>query len=127
MTELICIVCPQGCHLHVDEKNEFSVTGNSCARGEAYGKTELTNPTRTVTSTVRVCGAAHRRCPVKTSAPIPKACILSAVELLDGVTLEAPILLGQPIVKNICGTGIDFIATQSLPASCGSGAMAELT
>ena len=56
MTELICIVCPKGCHLKVDEENGYRVTGNSCKRGEEYGKKELTNPTRVITSTVRVTG-----------------------------------------------------------------------
>ena len=68
MTELICIVCPKGCHLKVDEENGFAVTGNGCPRGEAYGYKELTNPTRVITSTVRVEGGALRRASVKTSA-----------------------------------------------------------
>ena len=29
--ELVCIVCPRGCHLTIDENN--NVTGNSCPRG----------------------------------------------------------------------------------------------
>ena len=65
MTELICIVCPKGCHLKVDEENGYAVTGNSCERGAAYGKKELVNPTRVVTSTVRIEGAALRRLPVR--------------------------------------------------------------
>ena len=72
MKELICIVCPKGCHLKVDETNDYKVTGNGCPRGEEYGKIELTHPTRVVTSTVQCSGGAHPRCPVKTSAPIPK-------------------------------------------------------
>ena len=61
MTELICIVCPKGCHLKVDEEKDFAVTGNGCPRGAEYGKKELTNPTRVITSTVRVEGGAIRR------------------------------------------------------------------
>ena len=53
-TELICIVCPRGCHLVVDEN--LNVTGNTCKRGEVYGQNEVTNPTRTVTSTVQLDG-----------------------------------------------------------------------
>ena len=33
MKALICIICPKGCRLQVDEKNRFAVTGNSCPRG----------------------------------------------------------------------------------------------
>ena len=72
MKELICITCPKGCHLKVDEENGYAVTGNSCPRGEAYGKAELTHPTRVVTSTVRCTGGSRPRCPVKTSGPVPK-------------------------------------------------------
>ena len=61
MTELICIVCPKGCHLKVDEEKDFAVTGNGCPRGAEYGKKELTNPTRVITSTVCVEGGAIRR------------------------------------------------------------------
>lgn len=114
MTELICIVCPKGCHLKVDEDNGFSVTGNSCPRGAEYGRAELTNPTRVVTSTVRVAGAAHARCPVKTNAPIPKKLVFDAVKALNGICLTAPVALGQVVVKDICGTGVDFVATRSL-------------
>ena len=76
MKELICIVCPKGCHLYVDEENNDFVTGNSCPRGAVYGQNEIRNPQRTLTSTVRIQGAAYRRCPVKTNRPIPKSAML---------------------------------------------------
>lgn len=114
MTELICIVCPRGCHLKVDEQNGFRVTGNACPRGAEYGRTELTNPTRVVTSTVRITGAAHPRCPVKTSAPIPKNLVFEAMKTLDGICLRAPVTAGQTVVADVCGTGVDFIATRDL-------------
>ena len=44
MTNLICIVCPKGCHLAVDEDNNYEVTGFGCARGVDYGKKELQSP-----------------------------------------------------------------------------------
>lgn len=60
MRELVCIVCPKGCRLRVDEENDFAVTGNSCPRGAQYGREECTNPTRVVTSTVAVSAACIR-------------------------------------------------------------------
>lgn len=113
MTELICIVCPKGCHLKVDEQNDYAVTGNSCPRGAEYGRAELTNPTRVVTSTVKIEGALHPRCPVKTNAPIPKKFVMDAVRALNGICLHAPVTVGQVILKNVCGTGVDFIATRN--------------
>ena len=80
MKELICIVCPQGCHLKVDEENGCSVTGNSCPRGAEYGKMELTHPTRVVTSTVRCQGGLYPRCPVKTDRAVPKELVFDAMK-----------------------------------------------
>lgn len=111
MTELICIVCPEGCHLKVDEENGYAVTGNSCEKGAAYGKKELTNPTRVVTSTVRVEGGEKRRVSVKTNRDIPKGKMLEAVALLNTVCLTAPVHIGDVVLEDILGTGADFVAT----------------
>ena len=88
MKELICIVCPKGCHLKVDENDNYSVTGNDCPRGAEYGKKELTAPTRVITSTVKVRGGLYSRCPVKTAAPIPKGLIFEAMKLLEKIAEE---------------------------------------
>lgn len=114
MKELICIVCPKGCRLKVDEERDYAVTGNSCPRGAEYGRAELTHPTRVLTSTVRCVGGAHPRCPVKANGPIPKGDIFPAMALLDGVTLTAPVRTGQVVVKNVLGTGVDFVAARDL-------------
>ena len=114
MTELICIVCPKGCRLKVDEAKEYAVTGYACPRGEVYGREELKNPLRVVTSTVRISGAAHRRCPVKTDGAIPKRFVFEAMRLLSSVDLTSPVKLGQVVIEDICGTGISFVTTRSL-------------
>ena len=113
MTELICIVCPRGCHLRVDENDNYKVSGNSCEKGAEYGRKELTNPTRVVTSTVKVCGA-HRRLPVKTDTSIPKPMIFDAMRLLDGIEVKTPVWIGDVIVKNILGTEANFVATKNM-------------
>ncbi len=115
MKELICIVCPQGCHLKVDEENGFAVTGNSCPRGAEYGKMEMTHPTRVVTSTVRCRGGLYPRCPVKTDRAIPKELMRPVMEALEGVTLAAPAAVGQVVVENVCGTGANVVATRDMP------------
>ena len=115
MKELICIICPRGCHLKVDESSGYAVTGNNCPRGAEYGREELIRPARVITSTVRCRNGAHPRCPVKTSAPVPKSRIFEAVAQLDGVILEAPVTPGQVVLKNVCGTGADFVTTRALP------------
>ncbi|MDL2229915.1 DUF1667 domain-containing protein [Treponema sp. OttesenSCG-928-L16] len=117
MKEIICIVCPKGCRLKVDENNNYAVTGNSCDRGVAYGQKELTNPTRVITSTVIIEGAPVSRLPVKTDRDIPKKDIFSAMALLDGLSVKAPVRAGDIIVKDILGTGANFVATRTLEKS----------
>ena len=114
MTELICISCPKGCHLHVDENNNYEVTGASCEKGVAYGKIELTDPRRVLTSTVKIKGAALSRCSVKTNAPIPKGELFTVMKALDAVELKSPVRIGDVVIANVCGTGVDIVATRNL-------------
>ena len=116
MTELICIVCPKGCHLQVDETNGFAVTGNSCEKGEAYGKAELMHPTRTLTTTVKVLGGELPRCPVRTASPIPKDKMFEAMSVIDRLAVAAPVQRGQVLIENVLGTGADLIATRTIAA-----------
>ena len=115
MKELICIKCPKGCHLRVDEENGFTVTGNSCERGEEYGNKELTNPTRVLPSPVKVTGSLHRRVSVKSAGELPRGLMEQAVRLLDRVQLQAPVAIGDVVLENVLGTGIDIVATANRP------------
>ena len=114
MTELICITCPRGCHLKVDENNDYAVTGNACPRGAVYGKNELKNPVRVITSTVRTNIEDAPRCPVKTNGAIPKGKMFEAMELLDDVVLSRPIKMGDVVIPNVFDTGIDFVACKTI-------------
>ena len=115
MKELICIGCPKGCHLQVDVENDYKVTGHGCPIGAEYGRNELKNPTRVLTSTVVIKGALYSRCPVKTAGPIPKGKLMEAMEVINKVRLEAPVKTGQVIVADLCGTGIDLISAKTMP------------
>lgn len=114
MKEVICICCPKGCRLSVDEANDYAVTGNSCPNGVQYGREELTHPTRVITSTVRAEGGLHARLPVRTADAVPKAKMFEVVRALDSITVHAPVAAGQVVLKNVCGTGVDVVATRSL-------------
>ena len=113
---LICIGCPLGCPLTVEmEGNEVkSVAGNTCPRGDAYAKKELTNPTRIVTSTVRVAGGKLAMVSVKTESDIPKGKIFDCVKALKDVEVIAPVKIGDVIVENVAGTGVNVIATKNV-------------
>ncbi len=113
MIELICIVCPQGCRLRVDPENGCAVTGHGCPRGEVYGRKEVIAPTRVLTSIVRIEGALHPCCPVKTADAIPKEKIADAMALLRTVRLTAPVAIGDTVAE-IDGTGVSWVVTKDM-------------
>lgn len=112
--ELICIGCPMGCPLVVElEGSEVvGVTGHTCKRGEVYARKEVTNPTRIVTSTVKVEGGKVDMVSVKTRDDIPKGKIFECVKALKGITVKAPVHIGDVIVADVAGTGVDIVATK---------------
>lgn len=114
---LICIGCPLGCPLTVEmEGSEVkSVSGNTCPRGDAYARKELTDPTRIVTSTVRVSGGKLAMASVKTERDIPKGAIFDCVKALRDVEVPAPVTIGQVIVSDVAGTGVAVVATKNVP------------
>lgn len=114
--ELICIGCPMGCPLKVEmEEGEVRrISGNTCKRGEAYARKEVTNPTRTVTTTVRVQGGVRAVAPVKTKEDIPKDKIAACMDVLKKVTVEAPVHIGDVIVEDVAGTGVSVVAIKNV-------------
>ena len=114
MTELICIGCPRGCHLSVDEENDYAVTGNRCAIGARYGKEELTNPTRTLTTTVRVEGGLHEMLPVRSDKPLPKGMLMEAMQEISKVKVSSPVKMHQVIIENILNTGVNIISSKEM-------------
>ena len=116
MKEMICIICPMGCHLKVDDSDvdNIKVSGNGCIRGVDYAKEEVMAPKRTVTSIVRVHGGKIKMVSVKTKDRIPKALIFPVLEQLKTITVDAPIYIGDEIIKNVCNTRINIIATKTV-------------
>ena len=117
MKELICIVCPNGCRLRVDEENGYQVSGNRCPRGAEYGREELLHPVRVLTGTVRLRGGALARCPVKTLGAIPKEMVLDAARALREAEVLAPVRRGDVVIRDLCGTGVDVAATREIPSA----------
>ena len=114
--ELTCIGCPMGCPLIVtmEDGAVASVTGNTCPRGDAYARKEVTAPTRIVTSTVRVTGGTLPAVSVKTAGDIPKGKIFDCVRALKDIAVPAPVSIGQVIVPDVAGTGVAIVATKNI-------------
>jgi len=115
---LTCIGCPLGCQIEVtmEDGNVLKVVGNTCKRGDAYARKEVTNPTRIVTSTVRVYGSKTGAVAVscKTKNDVPKSKIFDCVRDLRGLSVPAPVHIGDVIKANVAGTGVDMIATKDV-------------
>ena len=112
--ELTCIVCPKGCNIKVEIKNGkvVNVEGNTCNRGYNYAVSEVTNPVRTVTSTIKLENG--EMVPVKTDKPIPKDLIFKCMEEINKKTVKSPIEIGQILIKNILDTDSNIAATRSI-------------
>lgn len=113
---LTCICCPMGCQITVetDESEIINITGNTCKRGDTYARREITSPSRTVTSTVRVTGGTLPAVSVKTRSDIPKDKIFECIRCLKDVSVKAPVHIGEVILSNAAGTGVDIIATKNV-------------
>lgn len=113
--EFDCIVCPMSCHLEVMETDgNVQVKGNSCPRGEAFGKQELLEPMRMLTTTVRIKDALYPLLPVITSTNVPKAKLFAIMEACKSVQVAAPVKVNQVLVSNIADSGADLLASRSM-------------
>ena len=106
--KVTCIMCPVGCQLEVKKQgDDYIVFGNSCVRGERYGKQEVTSPTRMVT-TVAKTNTGYVS--VKTSSPVPKSMVQDVVNEIGKIVLHNP-KHGDVAIKNVLGLNIDVIVT----------------
>ena len=110
--EIVCIVCPNGCRVRCEKKQDDIVcSGQACKRGEAYAKSEMTRPMRTLTTSVKTIFPDSPVISVRTDGEIEKGKILDAAKLLDEVLVRQRLKIGDVVVKNICDTGVNIICT----------------
>lgn len=116
---LTCIACPNGCDITVSFNEDGSIKeikGNKCKNGIAYATSEVTAPTRILTSSVGVDGGDFRLCSVKTAEPIPKKLMREAVLELCKVRVKAPVNVGDVVYKDLLATGVDVVSTCEIKA-----------
>ena len=113
---ITCIVCPIGCKILVktDGKSFELIEGNKCKKGIVYARSESLNPQRMLTSSILVVNGNWPLVSVKSSKPIPKYKVLDVLKIVKKTRVYAPIEIGQKLIENISGTGIDIIATKSI-------------
>ncbi len=114
--KLTCVRCPRGCQITVEIENDEAVDvyGNNCMRGEIYARSEVRDPRRVVTTTVRVEGGIDPVVSVKTNGDIPKGKMEECVAELKNIVVTAPVNIGDVVCANVAGTGVDVVATGSV-------------
>lgn len=121
--DLTCIVCPNGCDLHIEYEKDAagnitvtSVTGNQCKRGMEYAKQEMTDPKRTIASSVLVKGGDLPLVSVRTNRAIPKDKIFAVMAEIRKCEVKAPVKAGTVLIPDVLGLGADIIATKNVAA-----------
>ena len=113
--DIRCIICPTGCLVHVENINgELIIEGHSCKRGEEYAREEFVSPKRILTTTMQVENGFLPLVPVRSDNPILKDKLEDALKQIARTKTKAPIKMGDVLIENILGLGINIIASRDL-------------
>jgi CxxC motif-containing protein len=111
-----CPHCARGCSLDVlIQDDTVRVSGNACARGEEFGRQEAIMPMRPLATSIRAVGGVRPRLQVYGTGDIPLAQLLEAMNALDELTVAAPVVTGQLVMRDLLGLGVDIVAKETLP------------
>lgn len=115
MNTIVCITCPRGCTMNITKSgNDWTVTGNACRKGREFAISEMTDPRRTVCSTVKTSFKSAPVLPCRVSADIPKDRIFDVMQEINKVVVTKELNRGDVIIKDVLGLGVDVIATSDL-------------
>ncbi len=117
-TQYLCIGCPLGCRLEVDEDptgDIVEIRGFSCRKGKTFAEREHTDPRRMITTTIGIEGGLWQRLPVHATEELPKDRMWDAIERLRDVSVSAPVAMGEVIVAGILGFDVDVVASRDMP------------
>lgn len=113
---LTCIECPAGCSIDVlMENGEIKIIqGNKCVKGEEYARTEVEDPRRLLTTTVKASGLPVRMVPVRTDRGVPRKKIFDAMKEISKLCIKEPVRSGDVIADDLLGMGIKLISTRTI-------------
>lgn len=115
MENITCILCPNGCNLSIEKLGqEWEIKGNKCPKGKQFAINEITDPRRSVCSTIKTTFKKVPRLPVRTDGEVPLETIFNVMAQINSKNLDIPVHVGEVIIENVSNTGINVIATSDL-------------
>lgn len=113
----ICIICPNGCEIEVNYTpgtEDINLSGAGCQRGEAYVRQELTEPKRTISSSIRTAHGELPLASVRLDKPVKREIIPAVMEEIRKIKVEAPVSIGDIVIHDVLGSGSDVIITKNV-------------
>lgn len=115
MKRVTCIICPNGCEMTIDKNGgDWTVEGNNCPKGKAFALDEMTNPQRSICSTVKTTNESFPRLPVRTDGEVPKDKIFEIMHEINKSIINKPVHNGEVIIENVLNTGINVISESDM-------------
>ena len=113
---ITCIVCPVGCEIEITIEGGkiIDIRGFACPKGKDYAIQEALDPKRIIMTVIRVINGEMPVVSVKTDKPVPKKLIEKVMEETAKIEVQAPVHIGDIIIKNIAGTGANLVATKTV-------------
>lgn len=114
---VICTVCPVSCPVDVEWTHEDGVLRmehQRCKLAREFVQGELFDPRRTVTSSIEVDGGDMPLVSVKSDRAIPKDLVLTAMDAISGLRVQAPVRRGDVLLEDIAGVGAQLLATRDV-------------
>ena len=116
--EMTCIGCPKGCDVTLTAEGEeiISITGNTCPKGIEFAKNEFLHPVRTFTGSMDAEGSIEgaKTVSCRTEKDIAKKDMLLVAKEVKKHVVKLPVMVGDVLIENVCGTGVNIIATKNV-------------
>jgi len=111
-----CIVCPNGCEItaRYGEGGIEAIEGAACPKGRDYVRQELTDPRRSIATSVPVEGGELPLVSVRLTNAIPKKDIFAVMAEINKLRVKAPVRIGDVLIEDVLGLGSSVVVTKNV-------------
>ncbi len=111
-----CLLCPNGCEIEVryEDRRIHEISGALCSKGDQYVRQELLDPRRSIASSILVKNGHLPLVSVRLSRAVSKNMIFPIMAEIRKQQVEAPVALGQVLIRQVLGLDCDVVATKNV-------------